>query len=306
MGAFLTALRMRGESETELLGAATAMQNIARRFQIPELQLLDTCGTGGDGSSSLNISTMASLVCAALGVSVAKHGNRSVSSRCGSADILEALGVPLESDPETARERISKLGYAFLFAPQFHPHVAQVASVRKQLGIRTLFNLLGPLLNPAGANFQLLGVYEPTWMSAMARTSVQLGCQRCLCVHGAGGWDELTPWGNNLFVFCERSTELCEWSWDLRELGLPAVSPDDVRGGDANENLGATWQILRGQDHPGRVLVCLNAAAGLLLARQPSELREASAWKEAYASCCQALDSGKVANLIESLRLETL
>lgn len=301
VGAFLTALRMKGETEAELIASARAMHLVSRRVTCPDLELLDTCGTGGDGSSSLNISTMASIVCASLGQPVAKHGNRSVSSLCGSADIIEALGLTLESSPEAAERKLRGPGYAFLFAPHFHPATARVAAVRRQLGVRTIFNLLGPLLNPAGAKYQIIGVYDSSWSERMAKASAALGVQRSLIVQGHGGWDELTPWGDNQLTFWD-GEQLTSWRLSPDELKLEDCQPEQTLGGTAAENLSATEEILSGAPHAAASIVCLNAAAALMVVEQPRLIREASAWNDTIQRCHQALRSGTTARFLETLR----
>ncbi len=301
VGAFLTALRMKGETEGELIASALAMRQVARKVSCPGLDLLDTCGTGGDGSSSLNISTMASLLCASLGQPVAKHGNRSVSSLCGSADIIEALGLDLESSPEVAQRKLEEVGYAFLFAPNFHPATARVAAVRRHLGVRTIFNLLGPLLNPANAKYQIIGVYDSAWSERMAKAAASLGVQRCLVVQGEGGWDELTPWGNSDLTFWD-GHKLTRWSLSPDELDFRKCKLEDTLGGTAEQNLAATCQILREGSHPASSIVCLNAAAALMVAQQPDSIHQPSAWNQMISKCQAALENGRTAKFLESLK----
>ncbi|MGZ6126370.1 MAG: anthranilate phosphoribosyltransferase, partial [Myxococcales bacterium] len=201
MAALLVALRMKGETPDEIAGAAQALRSRAARVEVSAERLIDTCGTGGDGSQTFNISTTAAFVAAAGGARVAKHGNRAVSSRCGSADVLSALGVEVELTPEAVGACIEECGIGFLFAPRHHAAMRHVAPVRKELGLRTLFNLLGPLANPAGARRQLLGVYSPQLVPVMAQTLAELGCDRAFVVHGHGGLDEISTEG--VTVICE-------------------------------------------------------------------------------------------------------
>src|SRR5436189_3273021 len=224
IGGFLVALRAKGETSAEIAGCAEAMRGHVLPVRPQRGDLVDTAGTGGDGAHTINISTAAALVAAAAGAAVAKHGNRAVSSACGSADVLEALGFTLEQEPERIAQSIDELGFGFLFAPSHHPAMRHAAPVRKELATRTVFNVLGPLTNPAGARAQVVGVYSPDLVPTIAQVLAQLGAQRAFVVHGAGGIDELSPAGPNLL--CEvvdgrvRQREI-----DPQELGIPPCDP---------------------------------------------------------------------------------
>ena len=291
----LTALRVKGESERELLGCARALRSMCRTVDTGDRLVLDTCGTGGDGSSSLNISTLAALVLASAGVAVAKHGNRSVTSRCGSADLIEALGLPLLREPDQVLEHLDRFGFAFLFAPHFHPATARVGAVRRELGIRTVFNLLGPLVNPARASFQVIGVFAPEWCAPVAKVAGLLGVKSCLVVHGEGGWDELTPWGPSRLAWWKEG-ELIESILDPRSLDLLPGGGDKVQGHSPVQNALESERVLRGELHPATAVVALNAAAGLLVAGR------ASSWLEAYQEALSLLRSGRAWKLVENLR----
>ena len=235
MAAFLVALRMKGETPDEIAGAATALRRRAQKVEVaPALRehLVDTCGTGGDGARTFNISTTAAFVAAGAGASVAKHGNRAVSSECGSADVLAALGVELELTAAGVAACIEQAGIGFLFAPRHHAAMRHVAPVRKELGLRTLFNLLGPLANPAGATRQLLGVYSAALVPVLARTLAELGCERAFVVHGEGGLDEISPAGPTRVVEV-RGGKLRELELTPEGLGLPRAPIESLRGGSA-------------------------------------------------------------------------
>ena len=294
-GAFLTALRARGEGAGELVGFARGL--LARAAgpvpRAPGL-LLDTCGTGGDGRGSVNLSSATALLVAALGVPVAKHGNRAVSSRCGSADVLEALGVPFALAPEPAAQALARDGFAFLFAPAFHPCLARLAPVRRELGTRTIFNLLGPLVNPARPSHQLVGAPSPAAARLLAAALSELGVERAFVVHG-DGFDEATPCGP--FTLVEAApTGVEERTLDALDFGLERCAPADLAGGDAGENARALERVLAGERGPVRDATCLNAALVLLLVGRAHEPRAAA--RQAAA----ALDDGRAAALLARLR----
>ncbi len=233
--ALLIALAMKGEAASEIAGAASAMR--CRVVAIPHTRagVVDTCGTGGDGKGTFNISTAAAVVAAAAGVPVAKHGNRSVSSRSGSADVLEALGVPIDVDPETAGRALDEVGIAFLFAPKLHPAMKEVMPVRRTLGVRTIFNVLGPLTNPAGARRQVMGVYDDALVGLIGRVLADLGSRHALVVHGSDGLDEITTTGPTR-VAEVRDGEVETYRLDPADLGLPRAEPGDLRGGSPQVN----------------------------------------------------------------------
>lgn len=265
IGGYLVALRMKGETVEEIAGCARAMR--AHASQVPLAingePLLDTAGTGGDGSQSFNISTAAAFVIAGAGHKVAKHGNRAASSRCGSADVLAALGVDLELSPEQVGACIEAVGIGFLFAPKFHPAMKHAIGPRRELGQRTVFNLLGPLTNPAGATHQLIGVYDAELTGRMARVLGQLGGRAAYVVNGHGGLDELTTSGINK-VSHLHAGEVTSFELDARQFGLRAASREQLRGGDPEENAVILRDLLAGKDtSPRRDVVLLNAAAAL-------------------------------------------
>ena len=296
---FLVALRAKCETASELRGFVRGMLELARGpLGSRPAVLADTCGTGGDGSDSFNVSTAAALLTAALGVPVAKHGNRSISSRCGSADLVEALGLRFAESPEDATRRLEKLGFAFLFAPSFHPSAAAVAPARKALGVRTVFNVLGPLVNPARPTHQLIGAYEPDAARAMAEALAGLGVERAFCVHGEPGWDEATPAGEFLCLQVERG-EIGEAVLDPSDFGVERCRPEDLAGGDAEENARLCRRVFEGEKGPIADAVALNAALVLLLTDRESDperaLRVARAPLEdgrakAYLDRLQAFD----------------
>lgn len=273
-GALLVALRLRGEDAEVLTGGARALRARCVRLEHPFGDVVDTCGTGGDGADSLNLSTLAALVAAGAGVRVAKHGNRSVTSRCGSADLLEALGVRVDVGPGLARRCLEEAGMCFLFAPRYHPVLAVLAPLRRQLGVRTLFNLLGPLANPAGARRQLVGVASPELLEPMARALHRLGAERALVVWGEDGLDEISPCGPTRALEL-RGGELRPLQLRPEALGLRPCRPQDLRGGDPRQNAEAARRILRGEEHPALPGVLANAAAAIYLGGRAPGLREA-------------------------------
>jgi len=272
IGAFLMALAARGETEDELLGGAEALRAAAVPFTPPYMPLLDTCGTGGDGSHSFNVSTAVAFVAASAGIHVAKHGNRSVSSRCGSADVLEALGATVDLGPEACKDVLRETGICFLYARRFHPAVGRVAPVRQALGIRTLFNWLGPLANPARSTHQLLGVPSRAHVAPVARVLGRLGTVRALVVHGAGGLDELSLEGENVAVAIDAGGAPREFTIRADELGLAAAPVEALRGGDAAENGALLRRVLAGEPGAPRDVVTLNAAAALWVAGAAPDL----------------------------------
>jgi len=272
IAAFLTALRVKGET----IGEITACASVMREHCIPlahEKEVLEIVGTGGDEAFTFNISSVAAFVIAASGVPVAKHGNRSVSSRCGAADFFEALGIKLELTAEQSLRVLRKTGMCFMFAPQYHASMKYVASVRKELGARTIFNILGPLANPAGAALQLLGVYDKKLVRTLAQVLANLGVRRAMVVCGDDGLDEITLTATT--TVCEvRDGMLSDYMLDPREYGLKLCSPCDLLGGDAQENAMIGRRILRGDKAPKRDIVLLNAAACLYLAGKAENIAE--------------------------------
>jgi anthranilate phosphoribosyltransferase len=273
IGGFLVALRLKGETADEIAGCAEAMRAHVLGVRPRRQDLVDTAGTGGDGGRTFNISTAAALVAAAAGAGVAKHGNRAVSSNSGSADVLEALGFNLELPPERIAESIDTLGFGFLFAPTHHPAMKHAAPVRKELAARTVFNVLGPLTNPAGARAQVVGVYSPDLVKTLAEVLAALGARRAFVVHGAGGIDELSPAGPNLV--CEvveggvREREI-----DPLELGIARCAPEELRGGSPEENAAAIREVFAGGNGGRRDAILLNAAGAIAAGGHAEDLRE--------------------------------
>jgi anthranilate phosphoribosyltransferase len=269
----LVALRAKGETVDELVGAARAMRAHVIEVRPLRADLVDTAGTGGDGSGTFNISTTAALVAAACGCAVAKHGNRAASSRSGSADMLEALGVPIALTPEQAAGMIDRHGFGYLHAPDHHPAMRHAGPVRRSLGVRTVFNLLGPLTNPAGARRQLIGVYAAQWVEPMARALAQLGCEHGMVVHGQPGIDELSPCGATT-VATVRDGAVTITELDARELGVELSALSDLAGGDPQRNAEITLAVLGGEEGPAADATALNAAAALVVAGRAADLGE--------------------------------
>jgi anthranilate phosphoribosyltransferase len=294
IGAFATALRMKGETAGEIAGCARAMRAKCVRVVTATKPLMDTCGTGGDGAGTFNVSTAVALVIAGAGVPVAKHGNRSVSSRCGSADVLEALGVRIDLKPQQMARCIDEAGIGFLFAPLLHPAMKHAALPRREIGIRTIFNILGPLTNPASASSQLLGVYDPSLVETMAEVLDILGVHSALVVHGAGGLDELSLSGTNR-VTRLRGGKLDSFCVDPRDLGLPLAESTEIRGGSPEENAAMMKAVLGGVRGAVRDTVLLNAAAGLVAAER------ADGFEEARGLAVRSIDSGAALGKLDSL-----
>jgi anthranilate phosphoribosyltransferase len=294
IGAFATALRMKGETAGEIAGCARAMRAKCVRVVTATKPLMDTCGTGGDGAGTFNVSTAVALVIAGAGVPVAKHGNRSVSSRCGSADVLEALGVRIDLKPQQMARCIDEAGIGFLFAPLLHPAMKHAALPRREIGIRTIFNILGPLTNPASASSQLLGVYDPSLVETMAEVLDILGVHSALVVHGAGGLDELSLSGTNR-VTRLRGGKLDSFCVDPRDLGLPLAESTEIRGGSPEENAAMMKAVLGGVRGAVRDTVLLNAAAGLVAAER------ADGFEEARGLALRSIDSGAALGKLDSL-----
>jgi anthranilate phosphoribosyltransferase len=292
IGGLLAALAVRGESEDEVVGFARTMRR--RAVPVRAAGALDTCGTGGDGAGTFNISTVASFVVAACGVPVAKHGNRSASGSCGSADVLEALGVRIDPPVELVQRCLDELGWAFLFAPAFHASTRHAAVPRRELGVRTCFNLLGPLTNPALPEAQLVGVPRPELAPFMARCLARLGIRRAWVVHGSG-LDELSLCGpTRVAAVSEGSLETGEVYPE--QAGLPRCEPEALRGGSAADCAAITREVLSGARGPRRDVVVFNAAAALVVAGRAADLKEGAALAAA------ALDEGRAGALLEKVR----
>ena len=274
IGGFLIALRAKGETPDEITGCAEAMRDHVLAVRPRRDDLVDTAGTGGDGAHTINISTAAALVAAAAGAAVAKHGNRAVSSACGSADVLEALGFTLELEPQRIAKSIDELGFGFLFAPSHHPAMRHAAAVRKELATRTVFNVLGPLTNPAGARAQVVGVYSPELVRTIAEVLARLGARRAYVVHGGGGIDELSPVGPNLVAEVVDGQVLERRLDPEAELGIPRCSVDELRGGSPAENAEAIRQVFAGKIGGRRDAILLNAAGAIAASGHAADLRE--------------------------------
>ncbi len=293
IGSYLTALRMKGETVDEIAGSAHSM----RRHVIPvhvadgDDALIDTCGTGGDGKHTFNISTTAAFVVAAAGRRVAKHGNRAASSRSGSADLLLALGGNLDLTAPQVAECIERMGIGFLYAVNHHPAMRHAIGPRREIGQRTIFNLLGPLTNPAGATHQLMGVYDPALTETLARVLMTLGSRAAYVVHGAGGLDELSTAGVNR-ISALRGGEVTTFDFDPAEVGLARAGLDELLGGTPEENAALTRAVLSGEDRgPRRDVVLLNAAAALSL--------ETGDWAAGLAAAAEAIDDGRALYALE-------
>lgn len=295
IAALLMGLALKGEQPVEMMGLATAMRR--RATPMPEVVagVFDTCGTGGDGAHTFNVSTAAALVLAACGVRVAKHGNRAVSSRSGSADVLESLGVDIEAPVDRVVQTLKTVGIAFFFAPAWHPSMRHAGPTRRELGIRTAFNLLGPLTNPAGARRQLVGVSRPELTELVARTLGQLGAERAWVVHGADGLDEISTTG---YTKVSEAIDGAVRTFYLHpaDVGLQGATVADLKGGTAAENAVLLEQLLAGERGARRDIVVLNAGASLLIAGQTQALREGMAMAEA------AIDDGRASATLDALR----
>jgi anthranilate phosphoribosyltransferase/anthranilate synthase/phosphoribosyltransferase len=285
IAAFLTALRLKGETVEEITGFARSMRRRAAGITTRHQVFIDTCGTGGDGRHTFNISTTAAFVIAGAGVAVAKHGNRSVSSRCGSADVLEALGIKVDLPPAAVARCLDEVGMAFLFAPVFHGAMKYAAGPRREIGIRTVFNLLGPLTNPAGAPCQLVGVYDPSLTETVAAVLGRLGSRRAYVVHGSDGLDEVTTTGPTK-ITCLDHGSLTTYTFYPEDAGLPRAGLEDLAGGTAADNAAITRSVLKGEKGPARDVVLLNAAFGLLAAGVEKSL------PGALATAATSIDSG--------------
>ncbi|MDX1540142.1 MAG: anthranilate phosphoribosyltransferase [Geminicoccaceae bacterium] len=293
MGGFLMALRVRGETVDELAGGARALRARMVAVEAPE-GAIDTCGTGGDASGTYNVSTAAALVVAACGVPVAKHGNRALSSKAGSADVLRALDVEIDVGPEVVGRAIREAGIGFMMAPRHHGAMRHVAGTRVELGTRTIFNLLGPLANPAGAKRQLLGVFAPEWVEPLARVLDRLGTERAWVVHGAGGLDEISTTGPTRIASLDHGeVEVIEV--EPEQAGIARARLDDLKGGDAAANAAALQAVLEGARGPFRDIVLLNAAGALIVAGVAPDLRSG------VEQAAEAVDRGRAQAVLRRL-----
>lgn len=294
IGAFLTALRMKGETIPEIVGFARAMRRKAIAVRPRCQDFVDTCGTGGDNTGTFNISTTAAFVVAGAGLPVAKHGNRSVSSQCGSADLLQALGVNLELTPEQVAASVDEVGIGFLFAPRLHPAMKHALGPRREMGIRTVFNILGPLTNPASAPAQLMGVYDASLTEPLAHVLQALGSRAAFVVHGAHGMDELSTTGLNRVTYFANG-RFVTFTIDPCELGLAPARPEDLKGGPPEVNVAITQAVLSGQKGPWRDVVLLNAAAALTAGGRAADLREG------LVMAAESIDTGAARRVMQNL-----
>jgi anthranilate phosphoribosyltransferase len=294
IGGLLVALRLKGETADEIAGCAEAMRAHVLAVRPKRDDLVDTAGTGGDGAGTINISTAAALVAAAAGAGVAKHGNRAVSSASGSADVLEALGFRLDLPPARIERSIDELGFGFLFAPTHHPAMRHAAPVRSELATRTVFNVLGPLTNPAGARAQVVGVYAPSLVRTIGEVLAQLGARRAFVVHGAGGIDELSPTGPNLVCEVDGGS-VRERELDPLELGVPRCELAELRGGSPAENAAAIRAVFLGAEGGRRSAILLNAAGAIAAAGHGRDLAEG------LELARKAIDSGAAAARLDEL-----
>ncbi len=290
----LVALRTRGESVGEIVAAARALRRCAAPAPAVDRRAVDTSGTGGDGASTFNLSTAAALVVAGAGVPVAKHGNRAASGRCGSIDVLEALGVAVDLPVETSARILAEVGIAPFFARRAHPALRHVAALRRELGVRTLMNCLGPLLNPVGVRFQLVGVYAESLVEPLAAALGSLGAERALVVHGCDGLDEITTTGATRAALLQAG-RVQGLQIEPQQLGIAASKLDELRGGDAAENAELVRALLAGAGGPRRDIVALNAGAALWVAGAAADLREG------LGRACESLDSGAARERLERL-----
>jgi len=294
IASFLTALRLKGETIDEITGCAIIMREKVTRIQTDAESVVDTCGTGGDGAHTFNISTIAAIVSAGAGVRIAKHGNRAVSSKCGSADVLKALGVNTEADADKVAKCIDEAGIGFLFAPMLHPAMKHAIGPRREIGIRTIFNILGPLTNPAGAKAQVLGVYDTELTEPLAHVLKNLGSRHVFVVHGADGLDEITI-TDKTFVTELKDGEIISHVINPEDFNIPKASKGDLIGGTIEENAQIALNILRGEKGPKRDIVLLNASAAIVVGRKVSNITEGISLAE------KSIDSGNAMKKLEIL-----
>ena len=294
LATFLTALQAKGETVAEIVGAARVMRAKAEKLDIKSTSLVDTCGTGGDGADTFNISTASALVTAGAGVTVAKHGNRAVSSRSGSADVLKCLGVNLDANLATVERCVDEAGLGFLFAPLMHKAMKHAAGVQKKLGVRTIFNLLGPLTNPANAQAQVLGVFDVKWVQPLAEVLCGLGCSRALVVHGSDGLDEITLTGVSQVAELKNG-EVTSYNLDPAELGFDYCTSADLKGGTPEENAAIIQGILNGEKGAKRDIVVLNSAAAIYVGGKADSLEQGA------RLAVNSIESGKARDKLKDL-----
>lgn len=309
IGAFITALRLKGETIEEITGAARVMRRKATRIRVKDDQInidrdeinldletiIDTCGTGGDGTNTFNVSTTTAFVVAGCGLRVAKHGNRSVSSLCGSADVIESLGVNLDVPPAVVEKCLNQVGIGFLYAPALHGAMKHAIGPRREIGIRTIFNILGPLTNPAGANVQVLGVYEKDLTPVLAEVLGKLGSRSAFVVYGEGSLDEISIAGKTQLSEL-KDGRVDTYTIEPEDFGLPRANLDDIRGGDAQENAGIILSVLKGEPGARRDIVLLNAAAALLAAGRATD------FPDGITQAAEAIDSGRALEKLEGMK----
>jgi len=295
IAAYLVALRCKGETVDEIVGSVRAMRGNCLRVTLDDLDAVDLCGTGGDGKGTFNISTTAAFVVAGTGVKVAKHGNRAASSKCGSADLLEELGVAIDLKPEDVATCVEDVGVGFIFAPLFHPAMKNVAPVRRELGVRTLFNLLGPLANPAGVRRQLVGVFHKSLMDKFAQSLQRLGVEHAVIVHCEGGYDEATTAGISEALMVFDDGRISRLEIVPEDLGFKRAESEALKGGSAKENADLTVRILEGEDGACADTVVLNSALALLSAGRTEDL------KEGLTMAKESIKSGRAKKVLENL-----
>ncbi len=298
IAAFLTALRIKGETVDEITGAAESMRRHAVYIDPGGLAVVDTCGTGGDASGTFNISTTAAFIAAGAGVPIAKHGNRAVTSGCGSADVLHELGVNIDVNPEIVEETIRETGIGFLFAPKLHPAMKYAAPIRKELGIRTIFNILGPLTNPAGARLQLLGVFNPQLTESLAMVLRTLGARRAMVVHGHDGLDEISSLAPSRISEL-RDDNIRTYEFDPQPYLESAATADDLQGGDPVRNAAIASAVIDGQKGPCRDIACLNAAAAIMIHGTAAD------FDEGIRLARESIDNGSAAAKLQALIEQT-
>lgn len=295
IASYITALRMKGESVAEITGSAKVMREKAVRVRVSDPMVVDTCGTGGDRLHTFNISTTVAFVVAGCGVTVAKHGNRSVSSSCGSADVLKTLGIQIDLPPERVEACINDIGIGFLFAPLFHGAMKHAVAPRQETGIRTIFNILGPLTNPAGATVQVLGVFSSIYTELMAQVLLNLGSRHCFVVHGSDGLDEITITGKSR-ISEGKGGRVLTYPLEPKDFQLPGGSLKDLAGGNADVNAAILLDILKGEKGPKRDVVLMNTAPALVAVGKAKTLQEGVHLAE------ESIDSGRAMGKLEALK----
>ncbi len=294
VSAFLTALRMKGETVEEIVGCTEMMKSKGGSVKLNTSEYIDFVGTGGDGTNTFNISTTSMFVCASAGVTIAKHGNRAASSKSGAADLLEALGVNIMLEPEQTEKCINEIGMGFMNAQKFHKAMKNVAPIRKEIGIRTIFNMLGPLSNPSGATRQVIGVFSNEMVGIFSKVMQEMGVKNAMVVCGSDGMDEITVTGKT-YVNEIKDGEIIEYEIDPKDYGIDYASPEDIKGGTGAENAEIAKRIFAGEKGPKRDIVVMNSAAGIYIGGK------ASSYSEAIEKAREIIDSGKVMDKVDEL-----